>query len=424
MTKNLSYFIDNASGRSTPRQRLEGTLEADILIVGAGISGLSTAYELSKKIDPSRITLIDSGHVGFSTTGLSSGLLVDSVEEDFCDTDPKTHAEVLRGQRGIIETVEREKLNCDLRRIPSLYLANDCDEQADSVKEEYDARVKANFPVKLLDRKQIKESHGLDSELAMRNDDGYCFDPALFCNELARVLESRGVKIYEDTKLTKHDPASKIASTPSGNITYQKIVLTNGNTQLDHQLGKKAMLLSTSVAVTEPLGEEEYQQTFGSGEFLGWDASEVNYMYFRPVGNNQILIGGSDRLVPRSSADKPSEKNLAIRDRAKVRELFEKTFPQLKHVKFSHEWGGVIPTSVDGFSFVGETSPDHYVGLYGGGLPICYRAGQILSQEILDSDFKTDAPFSADRKIPPSKRIRSLSQYKPFATLANKIFFS
>ena len=109
--KTTPYFIEKVP-ESPARNNLEKTINANILIVGGGMVSFSTAYALSTVIDPIDITLVDSGRVGFSTTGRSAGLLVDSVEEDYCDTNPEDYNEICRGIQGIADAIENERLDC------------------------------------------------------------------------------------------------------------------------------------------------------------------------------------------------------------------------------------------------------------------------------------------------------------------------
>jgi glycine/D-amino acid oxidase-like deaminating enzyme len=420
-TENRPFFLENAGKRYVAGAGLEGAMEADVLIVGAGMAGLSAAYNLSKRMDPSKIALIDSGRPGFSTTGLSAGLLVDSVEEDFEDMDPKVYGEVKKGLAGIVAAVETEKLDCDLRKLPSVYFAAD-EDQVETIQDEYNARKEAGFNVELMDGNQLKGKTGIEGKSAMVSKEGYCVDPARFCQEMVRVLKQRGVRIYENTKLNSHDRKEKKALTEGGEVKYQKLVLTNTDAALRNvQLKGKAMLLSTAVAVTEPLNDKQYASVFGNGECTGWDASDVNYTYFRPVGNKQILIGGSDRLA--SVRDVRTGNLKTEKDRVNLTSAFKRTFPSLRDVKFSNTWTGVVPASVDGSPFVGEFQPDHYLGLYSPGLPNAYRTGEILAELVTGEMPKEDNVFSHDRKIPLKVRARALTKYQPCTAVANKLFF-
>lgn len=420
--KNTPYFIEKVLG-STARNNLEKTVDTAILIVGGGMAGLSAAYALASAIDPKSITLVDSGRVGFSTTGRSSGLLVDSVEDDYCDMEPTEHDAVSGGIRGIVGAVEKEGLDCGLKRLPSLYLASGLHGQPESIRREFAARRAAGFNVELLDQEQLKIQHGLTAYLAMKNEDGFCLNPPAFCQTLAKVLEEKGVRIFEQTKIIAYDEKKKTASTPAGDINYQKLVFTNSSPSLENnQLTGRALLLSTIAAVTEPLSPEQYQQTMGDGECMGWDAPEINYMYFRPVGENRLLIGGSDRLISRRAArnDPASPKEKEVRQ---VRKLFERTFPHLAGVPFSHAWNGIIPSAVDNIPLAGEFKPGHYLGLYSPGLPNAFSCGKMLAQ-LIAGEIPETCRSDADRKIPLANRIRALTKYEPFTTIANKIYFS
>jgi gamma-glutamylputrescine oxidase len=425
MTKNKPYFIEKAQLRYPERMNLEGNLGADILIVGGGMTGLSTAYALSQKTDPKRISVIDSGRLGFSTTGLSSGLLVDSVEDDFCDVDPQTYREVLAGVNGIVGLIEKEKLDCDLKNIPSFYIATDEKEQLKTVNKEYHARKTNGFNVELIEQGTLRDRHGIQAYLAMKNKTGYCLDPASFCQELAKVLESRGVMLYENTQLNGYNQRTREAEIENGKIRYKKLVLTNSSPTLkNNSFKQRAFLLSTAVAVTHPLTIEQYDCIFRNGEYMLWDAPAVNYMYFRPVGKDRILIGGSDRLVSLSESRKGDiSYRKDITDRLNVREIFEKTFPQLKDVQFSNSWTGKIPASIDSIPLIGEIEPDHYIGLYSPGLPNAFRAGELLAELINNEIPDSLDMFIYDRKIPIANKIRALGKYEPFTSIANWMYF-
>ena len=443
----LPYFLENSN--YPVRRSLEDEINTDIIIVGAGMAGISAAYALSKMIEPSAITVIEAGQVGSSTTGFSSGILVDSVEEDYGDMDKDIHGEVQHGIEGIINAIESEQLSCGLQKMPSFYLATDRN-QINSVMREYAARRNAGFNVRILNEAGL-DAYGNAALKAMVNEDGTCFNPFAFCQEMAKLLESRGVKIYEQTKLNGYDSVKKVAVTQNAqtantrsNINYGKLILTNSSAHLE-ELRRKALLLACTVAVTEPLPSECYNHIFGNGEYLGWDSSGVNYVYFRPVEGHRLMIGGADRLVNLAKARKGVSNDVdnglsnglltRKKDIASLRQSIERIFHSIHFIPFSHVWTGIIPSSVDGIPLAGEFEQDHYLGLYNPGLPNAFRVGQILAQSISqnasgesDANVRANANIGADmfrydRAIPLTKMIRSLSKYEPFTTLANAFYF-
>lgn len=383
------------------------------------MTGISAAYALSQTMDPSQIMVVDSGNIGQSTTGHSAGLLVDSVEEDFADMDLEEYAEIIKGRRGVLNATRQERIKCDPRMIPSVYFAKDSD-QSETVRREFEARKKAGFKVRLVNHTGLTKSYSIDAILGVINQEGYCINPVGFCRGLAEVLENRGVKLFEDTKIREYDPSKKIAKTQKGSIHYTKLILTNSSSALENELLKnKTLLLSTAAAVTKPLSLEQYRRIFGDGEFLGWSAHPTAYTYFRPVGHGRLLVGGLDR----SSSINPQTRTYEELELGLMRELLN-IFPSLSGIEFSHLWSGVIPLSVDNKPFVGEFEKEHYLGLYGPGLPNSFRAGQILAELVSGKQNKSFELFRHDREIKLKNRIRALTKYEPVTTIANKLYFS
>jgi len=424
MTSTNSYFVERAKNRYAPRKGLDKELNTDILIVGGGMTGMSTAYELSKRVNPERIAIVDSGRVGFSTTGHSAGLLVDSVEEDYCDMNREIHDELRGGIEGIVTAVQTEKLSCNLRIIPSFYIAKN-KSQMKTIHNEFKARRNSGFDIELLHADELRNQYGLDAKMAIRSKEGYCINPAAFCQELAASLERKGVRIYEQTKIMDCNHMRKKAFTASNEINYQKIIWTNSSRFIEREpFGQKALLLSTTVAVTQPLSKDQWGKIFSNGEYLGWDAPRTNYTYFRPVGEDRLLIGGLDKLSTLNDAKHKDYDFMSEKNKQSLSKLFKRHFPNLGDISFSHMWRGVVPASIDNMPLVGELSPNRYAGLYSPGLPNAFRCGQILGQVVAGEIPDSFELFRHDRKIPLKNRIRALTKYLPFTLSANLLFFT
>lgn len=421
---NTPYFIEEGTRRYVPGRSLKGNIKTPFLVVGGGITGISTAYALTKTgVKPKDITVIDSGRVGFSTTGHSSGLLVDSVEEDFCDTDSRVHSQVKAGVDGIVRTVATESLDCDLIRAPSFYIARNADQRED-VKREYLARSQAGFEVSMIDGRTLLERHGIQAVAAMKNQEGYCIDPLAFCKELSRKLQEAGAQVYEETCLIENDPRQKKVTTQNrATIDYEKIILTNNSPTLSHGLLKnRAILLSSATGVTAPLTAEQYEDMVRSQQIMGWDAADGSYSYFRTLPGRRILVGGADRLV--SLREASAGIKTAERDFSELRKILERTFPGARNVQFSNLWTGIIPASVDTLSLVGETERDNYIALYSAGLPISFRTGEVVADLVQGRKGEEHELFRSDRPVPLMKRAAALTKYEPITTIANRLCFS
>ncbi|HLC72631.1 MAG TPA: FAD-dependent oxidoreductase [Candidatus Nanoarchaeia archaeon] len=425
MTSTTPYFIAEANKRYSPRKNLEGEVRTDILVVGGGIAGLSAANKLTQVTPRStKITVVEADRLGHATTGKSSGLLVDSIEDDFVDSDPAVCDQLNKGLEGIITATTENNLACDLRKTPSLYLARK-EEHIGVVVREYEARKAADFPVQLLNNYgHILERATIGHTFAaMLNEEGYCIDGLAFTQELGRILDPR-VRIYERTPIIQVNRSKKTAKTPQGTIHYGSVVFTNGAGAIDLDLLKhKVFFLETAVAVTRPLTEEEFQKTWKRGEHMLWDSEDLGYVYARPVGDKRILIGGSDRL---NSLAKVREGKSNIKQPEKeLKSLFNSLFPHLaEEVAFSHLWTGVIPAPIDGLSFVGEISPQHFVALYNAGLPNAFRSGELVAEMVATGKEPEDFDlFRWNRDISFREKSRVLTKWEPVTSLANYFFF-
>ena len=107
-----------------------------------------------------------------------------------------------------------------------------------------------------------------------------------------------------------------------------------------------------------------------------------------PVDDNRLLIGGSDRLVSLRAA-KNNSSNPKEKDVRNVRKIFERTFPHLSEVPFSHVWNGIIPSAIDNIPLTGEFQPDHYLVIYSPGLPNAFSCGKILAKLLLEETHDT-----------------------------------
>jgi len=421
MINNTPYFIENSSKEYVKRKSLEDKICTDVLVVGGGMSGLSVAYNLSKKINPRKIILIERNRIGFGTTGFSSGLLTDSIEEDYFCMEYGVNMEIKSGVDEIVKVTKEERLDCRLKKVPSLYFCNNYS-QSKNIQKEYESRKKDGFDVDLLNKDHLSNLYGINAELAMINKEGYCLDPVRFCQELAKRLENKGVRIYESTRLINYESGEKRAFTQNGCLDYGTLVLTNDSPKLEKTpLFGKTFLLSSSVGVTKPLTRKQYQELWRNGEAMGWNGEDFSYFYFRPV-DDRLLIGGVDKLI--SLRDSRRNRYYNLNNLVKLKELLKETFPTLKSISFDNFWTGIIPESIDSLPFVGEIKQDHYIGLHNPGLPLAYKSGELISKLINKETPNSFNYYRYDRPLSLDLRFRSLVKYQPFTLIANKIIFS
>jgi glycine/D-amino acid oxidase-like deaminating enzyme len=207
-TRDAVFWTEDAPGERT--ERLEGTIEADLAIVGGGYTGLWTALRAKDRDPDARVVVIEAKRVGWAASGRNGGFVEASLthgEENGKRRWPDELAQLdalgMQNLDDIEATVAREKLRCDFERTGTLSVAIEPHEVEWLEKDEHfldaDAvRKEVNSPTYLAghwDRRSTAMVH-----------------PAKLANELARVARERGVTIFEDSPVRALGTTSTTAS--------------------------------------------------------------------------------------------------------------------------------------------------------------------------------------------------------------------
>jgi len=212
------------------RPELKGDIECDYLIVGGGISGVSTAYFLAK-LGAENIVLVEKNYIGSGATGKAAGTLVTRGERDLTeliDEFGKEKAKVLWSEthqvlKDLKNLIDEEKINCDAE-VQDTLICGFRGKNFIDVYKEYKAEKDFEDTTKLLEDEDLKKeinsplfNHGMLSA-----QHGLCVNPLKLIQGFSQVVEKYGIKIYENTALLK--AADGKAETHHGNIRYKKII--------------------------------------------------------------------------------------------------------------------------------------------------------------------------------------------------------
>lgn len=201
-----SYWI-NSEKEKEKYNKLEKNIETDICIIGGGITGISTAYYLTK--ENLKVTVLDMGKIGFQTTGNSTakitsqhGLfykyLKDSKGEDFARLYYDANEDAIENIKRI---VKREEIECDLECQPAYVLATNR-EEVQKVKDEVEVVKGFGGCAEYLEREDIDKNLLILNPLAaIRFKNQAQFNSYKYTIELAKVCKNLGANIYENTKV-------------------------------------------------------------------------------------------------------------------------------------------------------------------------------------------------------------------------------
>jgi glycine/D-amino acid oxidase-like deaminating enzyme len=344
----------DTSVRPAPRPVLDGDAETDLVVVGGGFTGLWTALRAKERNPDVRVLLLEADRIAEHATGRNGG---------FCEAS-LTHGEANGRERwpdeydvldllgrenlaGIAATVERYGIDCDFRTDGVLAVATRPHEVADLAPHE------PGF----LGADAVRALVDSPTYLAGRVDPDGCalVDPARLAWGLADAAESLGVRIAERTRVdgVSARRGGVTVRTSSGTVTATRAVLaTNAFRPLLARLRWSTVPVYDYVLATEPLSAEQLA-TVGWRDRLGVSDSGNQFHYYRLTADDRILWGGYDAIYHFGRRIDPALDDRRATHRVLAEQFYE-TFPQLRDVRFTHRWGGVIDTSTRFCVFFGR----------------------------------------------------------------------
>ncbi|NKX52337.1 FAD-dependent oxidoreductase [Arthrobacter deserti] len=409
MTANGSVsFWYAATGVPGPRQPLPGDLAADVAVVGAGYTGLWTAYYL-KKAEPSlNVVVLEARFAGFGASGRNGGWLASTITGGRAVYE-RTHGHAVVGRF-------QELLNESIDEVRAVAAAEGID--ADIVKggELLVARNRAQLArLRELAAEEVRwpgdEARLLTAaETAARvNVAGaaggmhipHCarIHPAKLVRGLAAAVERLGVPVYEDTEVTEILPGA--ALTRRGRVTARHILrATEGFTANLKGLHREWLPMNSSMIVTEPLPGPVW-------DGIGWEGRETvedlahAYVYLQRTADDRIAIGG--RGVPYrygsrtvlDGATQPATLGL-------LTGILHGMSPATAGYAVDHAWAGVLGVPRDWKATVGH-DPATGLGWAGGyvgtGVTAANLAGRTLRDLVLGSGGELTTMPWVNRKI-------------------------
>ncbi len=347
------------SGSTSPTDRrpapgLDGVRSADLVVVGAGYSGLWTAL-LAKEADPSRdVLVLEAGSVGWAASGRNGGFCDASLthgEANGMARWPQEYAALRRLGRenldGIEATVQRYGIECDFRRSGSLTVAT----------EPHQVEWLADEPGTFLDRDAVRAHLDSPTYLAgvHETDHTAMVDPARLAWGLARAAESVGVRIAEGVRVTGLSTAGSgvdVTTADGDVIRAGRVALgTNAFPSLVKRTALHTVPVYDYALMTEPLSDAQLD-SLGWASRAGVGDMSNQFHYYRLSADNRILWGGYDAIYHYGRRLDPSlDQRPATFDR--LAGHFFETFPQLEGLRFSHRWGGAIDTCTRFCAFYG-----------------------------------------------------------------------
>ena len=377
-----SYYAATAND-PTRHPPLEGALDVDVCVIGAGLTGISAALNLAER--GYSVAVLEASKVGWAASGRNGGQMINGFACEIEGFEPYMNDAELDQiwamgleSLDIVKTrVARHAIDCDLTL--GYFTAANKTRDAEAL-EDWRDEAAQRFGY---DRLRYVPAGEVPRYVQSERYKGGLYDPDSghlhplnYTLGLARAACAAGARIFEDSCVTQLAEANgrHIARTEHGEVRAKFVVLACNAYlgRLAPRLARKIMPVGTYVVATEPLGAERAHALMPA-RAAACDSRFV-LDYFRVAPDTRMLWGG-----------KVSYSTLAPRDlAAAMRRDMLKTFPQLADVNIDYEWGGFVDITMNRAPHFGRLSPTVYFaqGFSGHGVNTTGLAGKLIAEAI------------------------------------------
>ncbi|MEM7431498.1 MAG: FAD-binding oxidoreductase [Pseudomonadota bacterium] len=374
-----SYYAASVNTK-TDYPALTGDHTADVCVIGAGFTGISTALHLAER--GYRVAVVEAHRVGWGASGRNGGQLIggisgesriaksrgENVEDLFADLRWAGH-DIIR------ERVATYNIDCDLKfgyldvAIKKRHMK---DNEAD-----FERLTRANFPheVRLLDANETAELIGTDEYIgALLNRGNGHLHPLNLCIGEATAAVSLGASIYEQSPVVDIDKTDKPkVRTANGSVTADSVILAgNAYHHVDKSLRSIMFPVNSFIIATEPL-DADTVAAINPEDLAVCDPNFV-LEYFRLSADKRLLFGGRCNYY----GDDPG-----IIER-KLRRKMTRIYPRLADVRVDYAWRGTIGVPINRVPQLGRLANHVYYcqGYSGHGVNVTHLAGQIMADAV------------------------------------------
>ncbi|MEC9415017.1 MAG: FAD-binding oxidoreductase [Pseudomonadota bacterium] len=385
LTKNNHYSnYKNKNGWNSllpARQEtvaLKHEKKTDVVIIGAGYTGIAAAKRWHQVASNDDITVIDASTIGEGNPGRNSGFLLEiSLANDATSKDMQRMSEcnklISETMEKIIDSIAHSDINCQIYRTGT-YRAAAGSVGIKALKKYQNFLEKSELEHEYLNKVELKERIGTDFyQAGLFSPHCYLAQPAALIRALAESLPDE-IHLYENTPALeiKKDHSYWRIKTPNAPIKAKKVIIANNAFCGQLGLGKSYVsTIYTYAGLTEILDQD-------TQEFLGTE-KDWGILPTHRLGST-LRKTADNRLMIRSLYDYGAERNNTLIAKKLLRSL-KSRFPNLKNVKFESVWGGTTGFTYNGGPLWGEIDSNIYIssGCNGGGIVKGTLFGELLA---------------------------------------------
>lgn len=396
---------------------VDGALKCDFAVIGAGFTGLWSAYFL-KELNPSAdVVVVERSVTGYGASGRNAGIVSTSIDH--------THNLAI-GHFGLEEAARLARIGlknideldafaqgCDFERTGQLQVALTA-AHMEECKRNLDVAAKLGIHgYRLLNKEEIQAEVNSPRYIGgLFVPGGGNLNPIKLIDKLKSELTAKGVRIFEHSPVVSLD--NGLVHCKNGTVKARKIILATDaySHHLLPELLYRFIPLYDYILVSDPLTESQ-RDTIKWHNRQGMVDGRTFFNYYRLTADNRVLWGTSEAVYyPPNKVDESCDHSQGHYET--LRASWARHFPGAADLKFPYAWGGPIASTTRLTPFFGTAYGDSLVyglGYTGHGIGTTRIAGNILAHiamkkesDLLSLKMVTDKPFPY-----PPEPIRGLS---------------
>ncbi|MCT2532271.1 FAD-binding oxidoreductase [SAR92 clade bacterium H231] len=378
---NVSSYYQASATKSGPYPQLQGSHQADICIVGAGFTGLSSALHLSEL--GYKVIVLEAETVGHGASGRNGGHVGTGQRRDQQYLEDRFGHDIasalwsmsLEAVDTVKHLVEKHRIKCDLKH-GNVHFAHKARYSRDMEKEVAFLNDRYGFDqMEYIGKDRLPDVIGSHAyHCAVMDTASKHLHPLKFVHGLAEAAVKAGVVICEQSPVTSYAGTPVVVKTDQGQVTAAELVLACNAyiEKLEPKINGYIMPINNFVLATEPLSDELAREIIPLDTSMADSRFVINY--WKLSADNRLLFGGGENYRRGFPSD----------IKGFVQQYMLQVYPQLADSKIDYGWGGRVAITMNRLPHFGRLQDNiwYMQGYSGHGVPTATFAGKLIAEAV------------------------------------------